>query len=264
MNQNLSLDALFQPADDELTPPATLPGPRLLSFARDADGFFLPPSPETQPPVPSEATEQGRRVLAGVLAHYATSLGRAARADLEAMLFRSVDAIVARHDRSEAPASLQRRLDAIVPGRAAGLLRSIGEASLARELRDERRRDAVDSSDVHLPQFLSLWHRRLQGLQLAFPRRWHVQGLTAAELVEELQVRLLEAIRGKSKRSIESFAAIGQEATFRFLARRRMCSASGATCSSSPTSLAHRSSSVAPSRPRNCCGSPKATSSPTS
>ena len=103
--------------------------------------------------------------------------------------------------------------------------RDFSDEALALELADERTRDSLGNEKVLL-KYLSRWRRRLERLQLARPGPWKVAGLDPEELRDELEVRLLEALRerqgsGDPGPFLAGYEEAGEEATYRFLVRAK-------------------------------------------
>jgi hypothetical protein len=70
-----------------------------------------------------------------------------------------------------------------------------GARRLAAELDDERERDAAVADDRALVLYERKWARRLAKLQRRHAARWCLAGLSAAELRDELTLRLIGALR---------------------------------------------------------------------
>ena len=65
----------------------------------------------------------------------------------------------------------------------------------ARELEDERARDAAATDDAALVAYEAKWRRRLVRLQRVHPGRWRVPGLSEEEVRDQLTLGLIEAVR---------------------------------------------------------------------
>jgi hypothetical protein len=84
---------------------------------------------------------------------------------------------------------------------------------------DARQRDAAVTDDAALIAYESKWRRRLERLLRVHPARWRLSGLSDEEVIDELMLRLVDAIRTKpEERAAERE---GMEWGLLFLARER-------------------------------------------
>ena len=83
-------------------------------------------------------------------------------------------------------------------------------SALERCLADERERDAAIDCDGALVSYQHKWERRLLRLQLRYPERWRVAGLSDEEVRDALTLRLLEVVRGDAT-AHASYARAGKE-----------------------------------------------------
>jgi hypothetical protein len=98
-----------------------------------------------------------------------------------------------------------------------------GERTLSREARDVRERDAAVTSDAALVRYEAKWRAALERLFRVHPARWAVPGLSDGEVIDELTLRLIEAVRSNSG-ELQRHHRPGREWGLSFLAgeRRRL------------------------------------------
>lgn len=105
-------------------------------------------------------------------------------------------------------------------GDEAALLARYGAKKLAAELAEERQVTRALEDDAALVAYEAKWVRRLKRLFAAHPSRWCLPGLSEEELIGELTLRLIDAIRSRSP-ELEEHHRAGREWGLTFLARAR-------------------------------------------
>ncbi len=93
------------------------------------------------------------------------------------------------------------------------------KGALDRERSDEWRRRAAVQGQASLAKYLATSQGLIARAQLAYPRRWHIPGMTDEDVIGELGIQLLEHVR--SERPWEPYERVGREATFVFFDRVR-------------------------------------------
>jgi hypothetical protein len=105
-------------------------------------------------------------------------------------------------------------------GDEATLRAKYGAKRLAAEFADERARDLAIEDDAALVAYEAKWTRRLTRLFAVHPARWRLPGLSDEELIGELTLRLIEAVRSRSPELAQHHRA-GREWSLTFLASAR-------------------------------------------
>ncbi len=97
-------------------------------------------------------------------------------------------------------------------------LHPVTQAELAAAQADERLRAAAAKDDAALVAYEAAWRRRLARMVRRHPARWHVPGWSAEEVMDELLLRLVVAVREGAR---EPAPRQGKEWSLLFLAAAR-------------------------------------------
>jgi hypothetical protein len=181
----------------------------------DDEGRTQAATGNTQPvAAPIALPASARDALELARAHWATSYGSASQEELARNYARSLqhtpdlDSKPAEHF-----AALAERVEQLHRGK-------YGDERLAAEAADERERERAAVDDGALVAYEGKWAARLRRLQRAYPRRWHIPGLSNDELRGVLTLRLIDAVRSAGPVLLRHRRA-GKEWGLTFLAHER-------------------------------------------
>jgi hypothetical protein len=177
--------------------------------------------PRSVGPEPVEAnsplTDESEAILNAFVETHSERFGEASRRLLRARCEELLR--WAEHRKDSARCAYEIFAGSLLRGERRKFQEEIGWENLRRERLDERRRLNAARSDDAMQKYLARWDRSIKKFRIAFPRRWRVPGLSDEELRAELQLRLLNRLRGGL--TWEAYEKPGAEATYMFLDRER-------------------------------------------